>query len=44
VEEWQRLYLSSLLEAPGCTKPESRFAGGGFGRSMVEDWRELHLE
>jgi len=44
VEEWQRLYLSSILEKPGGSKPEGHFAGGGFDRSMVEDWRELYLE
>jgi AcrR family transcriptional regulator len=44
VEEWQKLYLSSLLEAPDCAKPEGRFAGVGFGRSMVEDWQGLHLD
>jgi len=43
VEEWQRLYLSSILEKPGDSRPEGRFRGG-FDRSMVEDWRELHLE
>ena len=44
VEEWQRMYLSSLLEKPGGSKPAGRFAGGGFDRSMMEDWRQLHLE
>ena len=43
VEEWQRLYLSSILEKPCDSRPEGRFRGG-FDRSMVEDWRELHLE
>jgi TetR/AcrR family transcriptional regulator len=43
VEEWQRLYLSSILREPG-TEPEGRFAGVGFGRSMAEDWRGLHLD
>jgi len=42
VEEWQRLYLSSILEKPGESRPEGRFVGVGFG--MVEDWRELHLD
>jgi hypothetical protein len=42
VEEWQRLYLSSVLEKPGDSRPEGRFVGVGFG--MVEDWQELHLE
>ena len=44
VEEWQRLYLSSILEKPGGSEPEGRLAGVGFGRSMMEDWRGLHLE
>jgi TetR/AcrR family transcriptional regulator len=44
VEEWQRLYLSSILERPGGTEPEGRFAAVAFGRSMVDDWRELHLD
>jgi hypothetical protein len=44
VEEWQRLYLSSIVEKPGGSRPEGRFAGVGFDRSMVEGWRELHLE
>jgi len=44
VEEWQRLYLSSILEKPGNSRPGGRFAGGGVDRSMAEDWRQLHLE
>jgi len=45
VEEWQRLYLGSLLlGAPSCAKPEGLLAGVGFGRSMMEDWHGLHLE
>jgi len=44
VEEWQRLYLSSILERPSVGRPEGRFAGGGVDRSMAEDWGELHLE
>ena len=44
VEEWQKLYLSSILEKPCDTSSEGRFAGGGFDRSMVEDWHQLHLE
>ena len=44
VEEWQRLYLSSILEKPCASKPQGRFAGGGFDRNIVENWRELHLE
>jgi AcrR family transcriptional regulator len=43
VEEWQKLYLSSILQAPGI-EPEGRFAGVGFGRSMAEDWQGLHLD
>jgi AcrR family transcriptional regulator len=42
VEEWQRLYLSSVLEKPDGNKPEGHFVGVGFG--MIEDWRELYLE
>lgn len=42
VEEWQRLYLSSVLEKPSESKPKGRFVGVGFG--MVEDWRQLYLE
>ena len=44
VEEWQRLYLSSILEKPGNSRPGGRSAGGGVDRSMAEDWRQLHLE
>jgi AcrR family transcriptional regulator len=44
VEEWQRLYLISLLEGPCGAKPEGRFAGEGFGASMVQDWQGLHLD
>jgi len=44
VEEWQRMYLSSILEKPGNSRPGGRFAGGGVDRSMAEDWRQLHLE
>ena len=44
VEEWQRLYLSSILEKPGNGRPGGRFPGGGVDRSMAEDWRQLHLE
>ena len=44
VEEWQRLYLRSILEKPCNSRPEGRFAGGGVDRSMAEDWRQLHLE
>jgi len=44
VEEWQRLYLKSILEKPCNGRPEGRFAGGGVDRSMAEDWRQLHLE
>ena len=44
VEEWQRLYLSSILDEPGGAEPEGCFTGAGFGRSIVEDWRGLHLE
>jgi AcrR family transcriptional regulator len=44
VEEWQKLYLSSILEKPCNSRPEGRFAGGGVDRSMAEDWRQLHLE
>jgi TetR/AcrR family transcriptional regulator len=44
VEEWQRLYLSSILEKPCNGRPGGRFPGGGVDRSMAEDWRQLHLE
>jgi AcrR family transcriptional regulator len=44
VEEWQRLYLSSILEKPCNSRPGSRSAGGGVDRSMAEDWRQLYLE
>jgi TetR/AcrR family transcriptional regulator len=44
VEEWQRMYLSSILKKPDGSKPEGRFAAEGFGRNMVEDWSELYLE
>ena len=44
VEEWQRLYLSSILEKPCNGRPGGRSPGGGVDRSMAEDWRQLHLE
>jgi TetR/AcrR family transcriptional regulator len=44
VEEWQRLYLSSILEKPCNNRPGGRSAGGGVDRSMAEDWRQLYLE
>lgn len=44
VEEWQRLYLNSILAEPNGGRPEGRFGGGGVDRSMAEDWGELHLE
>jgi AcrR family transcriptional regulator len=45
VEEWQRLYLSSIRErAPEADRAAGRLVAKGFDRHMVEDWGELYLE